>query len=138
MLGNFASTINVLYPDISRIIGYNKSNKEEPFYLLDSISFRVRKNRSIFRFNIPKDFTSDGCTIKLKLLWSIIGCPHTPEFLPASLIHDYFCKNKHLIDRQTATEVFVYVLVCEGVKLKKARCIGFWVNLYQKYIRGWK
>lgn len=139
MFQNFANitNISILYPDISYIVGYNKSNKEEPFYLLEEVKFRVKKNGGVLKFSIPKKFTSDGCTLKLKLLWLLIGCPHTPEFLTASFIHDYFCKNKHLIDRQTATEIFVYVLICEGVKLKKAYRMGFWMDLYQKYIKRW-
>lgn len=138
MSENFANTISVLYPDISKLIGYNKSNKKEPFYLLDDVKFIINKSGEAKRYKIPKSFAFDGCTFKLKLLWLIIGCPHTPEFLTACLIHDYFCKDKSIIDRQTATEIFVYVLICEGVKLKKARYMGFWMDLYQKYIRGWK
>lgn len=132
------TNLSVLYPDISYLVGYNKSNKEEPFYLSEGVKFRVKKNGNVFKYFIPKNFTSDGCTLKLKLLWLLVGCPHTPEFLPAALIHDFFCKNKHLIDRQTATEIFVYVLICEGVNCKKAHRMGFWMNVYQKYIRKWE
>lgn len=141
MLENSANTTNslvVTYQDLSNIVGYNKSNKKEPFYLIAPFCFTIRKNGKRTRFEIPKWFTSDGCTLRFRLLRLLFGCEHTPEYLTASLIHDYFCKNKQLIDRQTATEIFEYVLICEDVPVKKARLMSYWMNLYQKYIRNWE
>lgn len=130
--------MEILYPKFSKLIGFNCHNHKEPFYTLASIDFSVRNYNLLFNYHIPMGFTSDGCTLVLKVLWLIVGCPHTPEFLTASIIHDYFCKNKYLIDRKTASEIFVEILILEGVVESKARLMGFVMNLYQKHIEGWE
>ena len=130
--------MKVIYPDISKIIGYNYRNTKEPFYLKRAINFVAYWDKAKRKaFHIPMGFTSDGCTIPKILQW-ILGCPHTPEYLPASIIHDFFVKNKHLIDRESASDIFEYILLVEGVDADKAKYMRYWMNLYQKYVRRWK
>lgn len=131
--------MKVIYPDISKMIGFNCHNPKEPFYVQRAINFiacwtdKIRK-----AFHIETGFTSDGCTLEGKILKAIFGCKHTPEYLAASIIHDYFTKNKHLIDRESASDIFEYVLIAEGVNPKKAKRMRYWMNLYQKHIRRWE
>lgn len=126
------------YPNISKLIGFDCHNYKEPYYTMSSIDFTVKHERLSHNFHIPLGFTSDGCTLKLRIIWLILGCPHTPKYLPASIIHDYFCKHKYLIDRKTATKVFEYMLRAEGVIEWKVKIMSSTMNLYQKYVEGWE
>lgn len=127
----------VAYPNISKIIGYNPHNESKPFYLMQGFNFIVYgKEKKVFHF--PLGFESDGCTLKLRLLRLFFGCQHTPKYLIASLLHDFFTNNKYLIDRKTASEVFRYLLIKEGVEKWKANLMYFGVELYQKYWNRWK
>ena len=129
--------MKVILPDISKIIGYNPHNPSEPFWMQRGFNFSICTDAEK-TFHIPLGFESDGCTIKFKLLRLFFGCPHEPEYLIGSIIHDYFCKNRYLIDRQTASDTWEYILLQEGAKPEKVRFMKFWMNLYQKYYRKWK
>lgn len=125
------------YPNFSKLVGYDCKNKEKPLYLLKDVQIKIISDETKIVI-IPKGFTSDGCTLKTKILKAIFGCEHTPEYVPASIVHDNFCTNKEFFQREEATEVFKIMLISEGVELKKAKQMAFWMNLYQKYIKGWK
>lgn len=130
--------MEVFYPSFSKLLGFNCHNPLKPFYTLSAIDFTVVDTLYGRSFHIPLGFESDGCTLKFKLLRMIFGCQHTPEYLTGSIVHDFFCKNRSLIDRKRATEVFKYLLIAEGVSKRKAEFMTFWVDLYQKYYRKWK
>ena len=126
-------------PDISKLIGFNCSNKLEPFYTLNEINFIIcwdKKNRKLF--SIGKNFTSDGCTLKYKIIRFIFGCPHTPEYLRGSIIHDYFCKNRHLIDRKSASTAMRDLFIIDGVPVYKAYLMYIGVEIFQKFWRHWE
>lgn len=131
--------MKVIYPDISKNIGYNPHNHKTPFYLLKGFEFKVYWNEKSCRtFRIPTRFMSDGCTIKAKLFQIVLGCSHEPTFLIASIIHDYFTYNKRLIDRKSASEILYQVLIAEKTPKWKAKLMYYGVELYQKYINKWK
>lgn len=128
----------VVVPDISELLGYNFKKSKAPLYLMRGFTFIVYSNRHSKKiFSIPEKFSYDGCTIP-KIFWFIIGCPHTPEFIVAALIHDYFCKDKSLIDRKTASRCLLYLLLANGVPKWKAYPMYYLVEIYQKYYNGWK
>lgn len=127
----------VEYPNFSKLVGYDCKNKEKPLYLLKDVQIKT-SFENIKTLIIKKGFTSDGCTFKSRIIKFVLGCEHTPEYVPAAIVHDYCCKNKLKIPRKEATELFETMLIFEGVKPKKARKMAFWMNLYQKYIKGWK
>lgn len=130
--------MQVAYPNISKIIGYNPHNPAEPFWMQQGFNFIVYVDKEKKVFHVPIGFQSDGCTIKSKLLQLFLGCPHEPKYLIGSIIHDYFCKNRYLIDRQTASDTFEYILLKEGANPEKVKKMKFWMNLYQKYCRRWE
>lgn len=127
----------VVCPDISRRIGFNPHRPKTPFVI--TISFNcIISDVKEYRLRIPAGFESDGCTLRFKLLRAIFGCPHTPEYLIGSLIHDYCCKNRHLIDRNSASRAMRYMFIREGVAPWKANMMYIGVELYQKYYRKWE
>lgn len=131
--------MRIIYPDISKYIGFNCHDKNKPFYALKGFCFIVYKNtHDKDVYYIPKDFKSDGCTLKLKIFKILLGCSHTPEYLPASIIHDFLCNDKSKIDRKTASQIFKYVLIKEGVSEFKANLMYLGVEFYQKFINKWK
>lgn len=79
-------------------------------------SYEVRKLG--YRIIIPKDFVFDGASIP-RFLWSIIGCPFSPRFRAAALVHDYLYsihKGRAIADR-----IFRQMLLDAGVSKYTAR-----------------
>lgn len=129
--------MRVLYPNFSKLVGFNCHNKLEPFYTLSAIDILILDEGYCRNFHIPLGFTSDGCTLKWKLIRFIFGCPHTPEYLAGSIVHDFFCKHRYLINRKRASETLKYMLLREGVGPYKASIMVAGVDLFQKYWRKW-
>lgn len=127
--------MKVIYPDFSEILGYNYKKKES-LYLSEPLFFRIVDGDYDKSFEISKGFSSDGCTI-LRIFWFILGCPHTREFIPGAIIHDYFTKNRELIKRNRASKALLVALLNEGTPKWKAYIMYFFVELYQKYWRSW-
>ena len=50
--------------------------------------FKPYKPDDLCKFTIPAGFVSDGASIP-RWLWSTIGSPFHPKFIPAALYHDY-------------------------------------------------
>lgn len=131
--------MRVIYPDISEVIGYNPHRPDKPFWMQSGFNFIVVFSPSVRRaYHVPLKFQSDGCSLKHWLLRLFFGCQHTPEYLIASIVHDYFCNNKHIIPRQEASLVFRHVLIREGVSKKKANWMYTGVEFYFKYMERWE
>ena len=136
--------MQVNYTSFDRAVGYNCKNKKKPFYLIKPIFVIVSyANKKLYlRLDDPK-FTSDGCTL-WKIFWLILGCPHSPEYLPASIIHDYILDNPHLVHyhRELASQIFKTTLLKEGVSLLKAQimyiAVDFWQWLKNFRTRKWR
>ena len=134
--------MEVYYADINRAIGYNCYDEKKPFYMLDDFIVIIQKNKSRIYLKIPKDFKSDGCTI-WKPFRILLGCPHSPKYLPASIIHDYIVDNPDVIryDRKTASDIFLNVLLKEGVCPVQAVimycAVELWQSLKNIFIERW-
>ena len=50
--------------------------------------FKPYKPDDLCKLTIPAGFVSDGASIP-RALWSTIGSPFHPRFMPAALYHDY-------------------------------------------------
>ena len=137
-LKNFRKIIEVNYTDFAPVIGYNYRNKEKPYYLMQHIIVIVRDAAQTYYIKLDKGFTSDGCTIP-RFLWNMLGCPHTPEYLPASLIHDYVLNNPETVihNRNLSSRVFKQVLLNEGVNKVKAEIMYLTVDIVQ-WVKNFK
>ena len=130
--------IDIYIPEIRDYISYDVTNNIRPFYLNHDAFVSIETYNDAFNFTIPKGYHWDGCTIKTRFLQFVIGCSHTPEFVIASLLHDYILDNKELVgyDRELSSDIFETALINSGVGKIKAKVMRDVMNFYQKYWRG--
>lgn len=134
----------VLYPDLSKIIGFNYKSEKKPYYTLVSVCFIVIEKGKMLKSIIDKDFYSDGCSDKLKIFWLFIGCPHNPKQMPACLIHDWIVEHPEVVgyDRRLSSKIFETVLLKEGVNPLLAKLMFYCVEIWQEIInyktKRWK
>lgn len=136
--------MQVDYTSFDKSVGYNCKNKKRPFYLLYGVYVLAREgNKKLyFKLDDPK-YTSDGCTIP-RVFRIIFGCPHKPEYLPASLIHDWILEHPETVNynRKFASQIFKTVLLNEGVSPLKAHvmylAVDIWQALKNVFIRKWR
>lgn len=86
-----------------------KDITKKPFITLEKLNVKLddfKKNKE-YSFEIPKHYTFDGASIP-RIFWRLIGSKTDNTFLIASLIHDYLCENKEIIeyDKAFSTNVF--------------------------------
>ena len=136
--------MQVNYTSFDRAVGYNCKNKKKPFYLLYAVYVIVSyANKKIYLKLDDANFKSDGCTL-WKIFWLILGCPHSPEYLPASLIHDWILEHPETVNynRRLASRIFKTVLLNEGVSPLKAQimylAVDIWQALKNVFIRKWR
>ena len=136
--------MQVNYTSFDRAVGYNCKNKKKPFYLLYAVYVIVSyANKKIYLKLDDSNFTSDGCTL-WKIFWLILGCPHSPEYLPASLIHDWILEHPETVNynRKLASKIFKTALLNEGVSPLKAQIMYLAVDIWQAvkniFIRKWR
>ena len=132
-LKNFRKTIDVNYTDFARVVGFNYRNRKKPYYLMQNAYVIVHEhNGQKYYLKMNKGFVSDGCTIP-RLLWTVLGCPHNQEYLPASLIHDWLLCHPQEInrDRNLSSRIFRQVLLNEGVERWKAQIMYIAVDIWQ-------
>lgn len=124
--------MEIYYADFNKTIGYDCSNDKKPFYMLNDFVVIIQNNKRKFYMMIKKGFTSDGCTI-WKPFRFLLGCPHTPKYLPASIIHDWILDHPEVVkyDRKTASAIFFYALLKEGVCPVQAVIMYIAVDLWQ-------
>jgi len=91
----------------------------------------------VYGFTIPKSFRWDGATIK-PIFWLLIGSKTDAKFKIPSLIHDYMCNNRYIVnfDRKFSSEVFKALLLVSGVSKVKAQIMYTAVDLFQM-TQGW-
>lgn len=136
--------MRVNYTSFDKAIGYNYKNRKKPFYLLYAIFVIVRYGSQKICFKLADpNFLSDGCTIPYIFRW-LIGCKHTPEYLPASIIHDWILEYPETVNynRELASRIFKAVLLNEGVSPLKAQIMYLAVDIWQAVknvvIRKWR
>lgn len=90
-----------------------------------------------YGFTIPKHFRYDGATIA-PIFWLFIGSKTDPRFRIPSLLHDYMCNNKYIVnfDRKFSSKVFKALLKVTGVSKIKRETMYHAVDNYQKF-QGW-
>lgn len=123
--------IDINYNDLCDKILYNFKDKNKPFEIInDAMIFVTAPNT--FNFKIKKGFKSDGCTIPV-FVRKFLGCKHTPEYIPAAIVHDFILENPGVInfDLELSNSIFKAALLKEGVSPMKAKIMYFGVKIYQ-------
>ena len=108
----------------------------EKGYTINLITFQngmELNTKNIIRIRIPEGFESDGCTLKLKILWLLFGCPHNGKYIPASIIHDYILDNPELVcyNVSISSQIFKQALLNEKVNIFTSNLMYLAVLIYQ-------
>ena len=124
------------------IISVNPNNAKKPFVLLNNIAYLSANygGNDIYRIEIHKGYNWNGANIP-RFLWRLVGSQYNPEFLPASMIHDWLCENKDFIMKdgvQVSSDIFRDILILYKVPKWKAKLMATAVRCYQYTQRGWK
>lgn len=127
--------------DVKPKIAVDLDNKEKPFKLLNNVAYVSGdySGKDIYRIVINKGYSWNGANIP-RIFWRIIGSQFNPEFLPASMVHDWLCENKDFIIQdgvKISSDIFRDILVLYGVSGFKANIMRNAVYLFQLTQKGW-
>lgn len=115
-------------------------NLEKPYKLLNNISYESKRLKGMIdSININKGYSWDGATIP-KIFWSIVGSKYNPEYLPATLIHDWLCEHKNYIPKRgvyISSMIFKDILTEYKVPWYNVIRMTIAVYLWQKTQEGW-
>jgi len=109
-------------------------NESKPYTLMDSV---IVVTSTGGRVRINKGYNWNGADIP-RCFWKLIGTNSEIEFLPASLVHDFMCENKHRFTLNESCDTFYDLLVLYGTNRLKAKIMMYFVWVYQKLQKGWK
>ena len=111
-----------------------KSKQKKQFINKKNCVLTVFYQDKQFTITAFKNYCFDGASIPLG-----IGKGDTRLFVGA-LFHDIICENKSLVDydRELSTEIFKQLLIMCEVPKWEANTMAFFVNQYQKCMKGWK
>ena len=125
--------MKVFYTDFSKSLGFNYRNKKSLFVSRAIFVIIELNPKNIIRIRIPEGFESDGCTLKLKILWLLFGCPHNGKYIPASIIHDYILDNPELVcyNMNISSQIFKQALLNEKVNIFTSNLMYLAVLIYQ-------
>lgn len=136
---NHKPNVNMLDP----LPSMTKQEKQQiarfPFINCTALDVKLTdlKKDVTYGFTIPKHFRWDGATIA-PIFWLFIGSKTDPRFRIPSLLHDYMCNNKYIVnfDRKFSSKVFKALLKVSGVSKIKRETMYHAVDNYQKF-QGW-
>ena len=122
-------------------INVNVKDKNKPFVLLNNVSYVSGQysGKEIYRITINKGYSWNGANIP-RFLWRIVGSQYNPEFLPASMVHDWLCEHKDFIIQdgvKISSDIFKEILELYGVSKTKAWIMASAVRAFQMTQRGW-
>lgn len=122
-------------------IKVNPRDKVKPFVLLNDTYYLSSVFNGIESFGIMfnKGYNWNGANIP-RFLWRIVGSQYNPEFLPASMVHDWLCENKEFLKSdgvRISSDIFRDILVLYGVRPLKAKIMAAAVRAWQSLQKGW-
>lgn len=128
------STMQVRYTNPENLISFNPHEIVKPFFLTNRLIVNIVELSFNLWVVVPLGFKSDGCSIPW-VFRLILGCKHHPQYVTASIIHDWLVENPQVIDynRRLASEIFYTVLVQEGVSKFTAWLMFAGVEIGQIY-----
>ncbi len=133
--------VNMLDPLPSMTKEQKQQVARFPFINCTALDVRLTdlKKDITYGFTIPKHFRWDGATIA-PIFWLLIGSKTDARFRIPSLIHDYMCSNKYIVnfDRNFSSRVFKALLKVSGVGKTKRSIMYHAVDNYQKLQKDWR
>jgi hypothetical protein len=120
--------------------GELKEALDKPFYLIQNLLVGVKYKGDDFNFIIPKDYDWNGANVPF-FCWLIIGQQKEPRFKLASMVHDYICEHKGVINYNRYLSTLIFETLCEY--FGRFNDVKRWamfhsVDNFQKLQRGWK
>jgi hypothetical protein len=112
---------------------------EYPFINCSSLKVRITYYGQQYEFHVPKGFRWDGATIPW-FVWWIVGSKTENRYRLPSMIHDYMCNNKYIVNfnRKLSSDVFRALLRANAVAKWRIAVMYFFVELCQKYwVKEW-
>jgi hypothetical protein len=112
---------------------------EYPFINCSSLKVRITYYGQQYEFHVPKGFRWDGATIPW-FVWWIVGSKTENRYRLPSMIHDYMCNNKYVVNfnRKLSSDVFRALLRANAVAKWRIAVMYFFVELCQKYwVKEW-
>ena len=127
--------------DKKPIINVNPEDKKKPFILMNDVEYLSEKyNGKHYRICIRRKYNWNGANIP-RVFWRIVGSQYDPDFLPASMVHDWLCENKDFIEKhgvQVSSDIFRDILILYNVPKWKAKTMATAVRMWQYTQKGWK
>ena len=122
-------------------IKVNPNNPKKAFILLNDIFYVSNKFPKFqsYGIQINKGYNWNGANIP-RFLWRIVGSQFNPEFLPASMVHDWLCENKNFIQKngvKISSDIFKDILILYKVDKFKAWVMASAVRSFQTFQKGW-
>ena len=117
-------------------IAVDVTNKKKPFKLLNSVMY---VSDYLYPVYINKGYTWNGANIP-RFLWRLIGSQYNPEYLEASMVHDWLCENKQFIlehGAKISSDIFRDILIENGISKFKANVMRTAVFVWQSFQKGW-
>jgi hypothetical protein len=87
---------------------------------INAIGFWDKTGR---QWEVRPGYQTDGASIP-RALWSIIGSPYTGKYLPAAIIHDFYCELKSR-DWEDVHRVFLEGMLANGVDSTQAKIMYY-------------
>lgn len=126
--------------DKKPLINVNPEDKKKPFILMNDIEYLSEKyNGQHYRICIRRKYNWNGANIP-RVFWRIVGSQYDPDFLPASMVHDWLCENKDFIEKhgvQVSSDIFRDILILYNVPKWKAKTMATAVRMWQTFQPGW-
>lgn len=122
-------------------INVDATNPVKPFTLLNNISYLSGKyqDQEVYKIVINKGYNWNGSNIP-RFFWRLVGSQYNPEFLPASMVHDWLCEHKDFIIQngvKISSDIFKDILILYGVSKAKAWIMASAVRAFQYTQKGW-
>lgn len=120
--------------------GELKEALKKPFYLVKDLMVSVEYEGESFNFIIPKNYDWNGANVP-PFCWLIIGQQKEPRFKLASMVHDYLCEHKGVINYNRYLSTLIFETLCEY--FGRFNSVKRWamfhsVDNFQKLQKGWK
>jgi len=125
-----------IQPDMSK--QEKKDLLAKPYILENGIAVKITYKKVTFDFYIPSGYRWNGANVPFGL-YHLIGSPSEPRFKIASMVHDFLCENRQVINfnRYLSTKIFDGLLAEMGVSKFKRFLMFHAVDNFQKF-QGWR
>ena len=113
---------------------------KKPFYLISKLNIEIKFEGAEYFFTIPDGYDWNGANVP-SCFWLIIGQQKEPRFKLASMVHDYLCENKGVINYNRYLSTLVFETLCEyfgRFNPFKRWAMFHSVDNWQKIQTGWR